>query len=369
MQGYVADRSIAPPEHAPFFSEKLMQMPECFLGPSHRLTHQFWGTGGSRQGEIGFDDGELADVEEVAEGEGRHDAEGGHDSLVLRRTMHHLPPHGPLVCFFNQHFKIDPTTFGVWMRAVTSVDAARRRAMLAQYNVSYVDAHFANTTVWMLRGSPVSQRNLRRELAQAGLDHSQLVFAPRVKVKKHLRRASLCDIALDTHEYNSGATAADTLFAGVPTIHLPGNKAVGRMLSAMLSAVRLPELIVRDFDEYEALLKRLLTASHGRHAQPFNAGDGSSRGGRRAVSDTQDGAHDAEGREAAEVGRGSAGLATGAKLKRVSEKLRRGILWAPLFDVGKWVADFEQLSRMTWEVHLAGRDPMHILPVRPHHWF
>ena len=254
-----------------------------------------------------------------------------------------------------------------------AADAARRRALLSRHNSSYVDAHFASTTVWMLRGSPVSQRNLRRELGQAGLAPSQvscvkfsghfhfyilsftlllylpqLVFAPRVKVKKHLRRASLCDIALDTHEYNSGATAADTLYAGVPTMHLPGNKAVGRMLSAMLNAARLPELIVRDFSEYETLLTRLLTASLGRHAQPFTPGDGPGVAG---------------------ASTGSAGLADGGKLKKLSDKLRRGILWAPLFDVGKWVSDFEQLSRMTWEVHLAGLRPMHIIPVRPLHWF
>ena len=58
IQGYVADRWIAPPEHAQYFSEKLMQMPECFLGPSHRMTHQFWGTGGAAIGEAGFEDEE-----------------------------------------------------------------------------------------------------------------------------------------------------------------------------------------------------------------------------------------------------------------------------------------------------------------------
>ena len=28
IQGYVADRWIAPPEHAPYFSEKLLQVPQ-----------------------------------------------------------------------------------------------------------------------------------------------------------------------------------------------------------------------------------------------------------------------------------------------------------------------------------------------------
>ena len=275
IQGYVADRWIAPPEHAPFFSEKLMQMPECFLGPSHRMTHQFWGTGGSQDGEVGYEDGEIGEVgyggedeeEEAWEGGGgRGLYDGAFVALASRREKHGLPPHGPLLCFFNQHFKIDPETFGVWARASLTVDRVRRHV----HALRSPSAPFYNTTIWMLRGSPVSQRNLRREMEAAGLSREQLVFAPRIKVKKHLRRASLCDIAVDTHEYNSGATAADTLFSGVPVLHLPGNKAVGRMLSAMLSAVRLPELIVRDFSEYQTLLEKLLLVSHGRHAQPFD---------------------------------------------------------------------------------------------------
>ena len=157
----------------------LLQMPECFLGPSHRFTHQFWGTGASRPGEAGYDDGERADVGGVGEGER---GVVGDASLAQRRVAHHLPPHGPLMCFFNQHFKIDPATFGVWMRAITAVDAARRHALVAHHNESFAAAHFANTTLWMLRGSPVSQRNLRRELEAAGLAPSQLAFAPRIKV-------------------------------------------------------------------------------------------------------------------------------------------------------------------------------------------
>jgi len=37
--------------------------------------------------------------------------------------------------------------------------------------------------------------------------------------------------------------------------------------------------------------------------------------------------------------------------------------------IQKWVSDFDQLSRMTWDIHLADRDPMHVLPNRPHQFF
>ncbi|KAJ1471460.1 glycosyl transferase family 41-domain-containing protein [Baffinella frigidus] len=299
IQYYVADRHIAPPEHAPFFSERLAMMPECFLGPSHRLTHQFWGMG----------DGEG--------GGGGGDVEG----IETRREAAGVPRTGALLCFFNQHFKLDPDTFAVWTGVMR-------------------DLNSSSPTLWMLAGSPVSHRNLRREFAAAGLDPARLVFAPRVEVKEHLRRAALCDVALDTPNYNSGATAADTLFSSVPIVSLPGNKAVGRMVAAMHSALRTRELTVRTREDYAQVLRAVL--------MPRGGGQGKGMGG------AEGGQH--FGGESPPPWR------MAEQLKR---KLTRSILWAPLFDVAKWVADFDQLARVMWDAHVAGEPPRHLIPVRP----
>jgi hypothetical protein len=176
-------RLMSPAEHAPMVSERLMYMPESSFGPSHRLTHQYWGAAGSRKGEPGWEDGEVEEVvEEVKaeltgereedyvsrkkrennwgeregesageregeESEGESERERASESLVFgegdsesegegegegesevfgegnrgrdaadaswaaRRVRHKLPPYGPLLCFFNQHFKLDPATF------------------------------------------------------------------------------------------------------------------------------------------------------------------------------------------------------------------------------------------------------------------
>lgn len=147
-------------------------------------------------------------------------------------------------------------------------------------------------------------------------------------MRQHLRRAALCDIAVDTPEYNSGATAADTLYAGIPVVHFPGNKAVGRMLSAMLSSLRMPQLIVRDREEYRKLLIALLGESTRRR-----------RDGKRS------------------------------KIEALKSTLRKGILWEPLYDVARWVADFETLCRIMWDTHVAGYPVMHNVPTRPTHLF
>eukprot|EP00961_Rhodomonas_salina_P004381 59998-Rhodomonas_salina.2 len=63
---------------------------------------------------------------------------------------------------------------------------------------------------------------------------------------------------LQSRPYNSGATGADTLFASVPIVSLPANKPVGRMGASMLSALRLPELIVRTPGEYARVVQALV---------------------------------------------------------------------------------------------------------------
>ena len=51
----------------------------------------------------------------------------------------------------------------------------------------------------------------------------------------------------------------------------------------------------------------------------------------------------ADGSASGRLGSGDE-LGSGEKLRRLSGKLRRGILWAPLFDISKWVSDYEQVK-------------------------
>ena len=283
IHSYVADRTIAPPEHSPFFTEKLAFLPESFLGPSHRLTHQLWGAASG------------SDTEEHSE--------GGYE-LAERRRDEGLPSEGLVICYFNQHFKIDPGTFGVWTRAMRRLNSSEDHPPV----------------LWMLRGNAVSHRNLWREFEAAGLSREHLVFARRVMPKAHIRRASMCDIAVDSPMYNSGATGADTLYAGVPIVSLPGNKCVGRMVAGFLGALRIQELVVRNERDYEDMLIKLL--------------------------------HD----------RDRAGPRRG--LQALRRRLHRGVVRAPFFDVANWVADYDQMSRMMWDAFVSAERHFHIVPVR-----
>jgi hypothetical protein len=58
-----------------------------------------------------------------------------------------------------------------------------------------------------------------------------------------------------------------------------------------------------------------------------------------------------------------------ARRRRLRARLAAGVLRAPLFDVARWVADFDALARTLWDAHLAARPAAaripHVIPVRP----
>jgi predicted O-linked N-acetylglucosamine transferase (SPINDLY family) len=76
---------------------------------------------------------------------------------------------------------------------------------------------------------------------------------------EHQERLRLADLFLDTLPYNAGATASDTLWAGLPVLTRIGETFVGRMAASVLNAIRLPELVTTTSEDYERLAIDLAT--------------------------------------------------------------------------------------------------------------
>jgi protein O-GlcNAc transferase len=225
---YVGDRVITPPDFAHGHTEKLALHSLSFLGPSHRHIHMFHGRAAA------------ADVFKRRNTFSQSVAAFDSFDSYSQRAAWGVQSNGLLVCYFNQHFKIDPVIFAVWTRVM-------RR--------------FNDSVFWMLEGNVASERHLRREWVAAGLESSRLVFANRSEPDEHISRAALCDLAVDTPMYNSGATAADTLFAGVPIITRPSAKLAGRMASSMMRGAGLGQLTVtRNNEDYEALMVNVMSS-------------------------------------------------------------------------------------------------------------
>jgi predicted O-linked N-acetylglucosamine transferase (SPINDLY family) len=148
-----------------------------------------------------------------------------------------LPDAAFVFCSFNNAYKITPEIFAAWMRLLVKVEGS---------------------VLWLLAGNPTGVRNLKRAAEAAGIDPSRLVFASRAKPAEHLARHRLADLFLDTLPYNAHTTASDALWAGVPHIAYLGDTFSARVSASIVSAMGVPELIVRGVDEYRGLALRLV---------------------------------------------------------------------------------------------------------------
>jgi protein O-GlcNAc transferase len=195
----LADETVAPFDHAPFYTEKIVQLPDCYQV---------------------------------------NDRQRAVAATTPTRQEAGLPDSGFVFCCFNNNYKITQPVFETWMRLLAKVPGS---------------------VLWLLRDTPGAERNLRNEARARGIDPERLVFADRVRLEDHLARHRLADLFLDTLPYNAHTTASDALWAGLPVVTCQGNAFAGRVAASLLKAVGLPELVTHSLADYEAQALRLAT--------------------------------------------------------------------------------------------------------------
>ena len=193
----VADPITVPMTDQPFFTEKIVQLPDCYQPNDSKRP--------------------------IAE-------------PTPSRAECGLPEQGVVFCCFNQSYKITAATFEVWMRLLRALPGS---------------------VLWLLDSNPAVKPHLRREAEARGVAAERLIFAPRLPLAEHLARHRVADLFLDTLPYNAHTTASDALWAGLPVLTCVGNCFAGRVAASLLHAVGLPELVTRSLDAYEALAVRL----------------------------------------------------------------------------------------------------------------
>jgi predicted O-linked N-acetylglucosamine transferase (SPINDLY family) len=196
MDTILADRIILPLDQQPFFSEKIIQLPDCY---------------------------QANDATRIV-------------PPAPSRAEAGLPADGFVFCCFNNSWKITAPVFGIWMRLLRQVP---------------------DSVLWLL-DSPASD-NLRAAAMAHGVDAHRLVFAPRLPPDQHLARHQLADLFLDTLPYNAHTTCSDALWAGVPVVTCTGEAFQGRVATSLLKAIDMPELVTVRPDAYEALALELAT--------------------------------------------------------------------------------------------------------------
>ncbi len=193
----IADKTVAPFEHQPFYTEKIVHLPDCFQVNDRKRA--------------------IAARTPTREDVG-------------------LPAKGFVFCSFNNIWKITPAMFDVWMQLLHQVKGS---------------------VLWLVRDNESAERNLREEAQRRGIDPSRLVFAARVPLEEYLARDRVADLFLDTLPYNAGTTASDALWAGLPVLTCEGESFSGRMAASLLHAIGVPELITSNLEDYQALALKL----------------------------------------------------------------------------------------------------------------
>ncbi|MDB5734073.1 MAG: hypothetical protein JWN16_710 [Alphaproteobacteria bacterium] len=194
MDVVLADRIVLPADQQPFFSEKIIHLPDCYQANDA--------------------------TREIPPAPTR--AEAG------------LPAEGFVFCCFNNGWKITPALFDIWMRLLAQVEGS---------------------VLWLLDGPHAD--NLRREAQARGIDPARLVFAPKLPPSHHLARHRVADLFLDTLPYNAHTTASDALYAGLPLVTCIGKAFPGRVAASLLKAIDMPELVTTSFGQYEDLALEL----------------------------------------------------------------------------------------------------------------
>lgn len=193
MDYIVADGVVIPPGEEACYCEKIARLPYCYLPPGDRRT---------------------------VVGCGKTRADYG------------LPERGFIFCAFNNHHKITPPVFDVWMRLLRAVEGS---------------------VLWLVAASEAVMHNLTREAVSRGIAPERIVFAPRLpKLADHLARYRVADLYLDTVPYNAHTTASDALRCGLPVLTCRGSMFPGRVAASLLTALSMPELIADTLEDYAA---------------------------------------------------------------------------------------------------------------------
>jgi protein O-GlcNAc transferase len=150
---------------------------------------------------------------------------------------------------FNRYSKIRKQTLALWAGVLHA---------LPQAKLLFEDS--------ALHEQETHQRILT-VLASHGIEAGRAQFIPYIRGhERHMVLYDRLDIALDTVPFNSGTTAYDALWMGVPLVALEGDWVGGRMGSGILTAFGQPEWIAQDAAQYAAIVVALARDVEGRRA-------------------------------------------------------------------------------------------------------
>ena len=193
MDWFISDRWETPAHLAPFYSERLLRLPDgyvCYSPPAYAP-----------------------------------------DVAALPASRH---GHVTFGCF-NNLAKITEATIATWSAVLAGVPGAKLVVKCHQM----ADAETAT--------------RLRTRFAAHGIDPARLDLRAGSPHRNLLTQYGDIDIVLDPFPYNGGLTTCEALWMGVPVLTLPGEIFASRHSASHLSNVGLVDWIARDTADYVAI--------------------------------------------------------------------------------------------------------------------
>ena len=200
MDYIIADEIVIPNDYEKFYSEKIINMPNCYLCNDDKLKI---------------------------------------NNEPLSRKDYNLPDEGFIFTCFNNNKKITSREFDIWMRLLEKIKGS---------------------VLWLKKPNKLAIENLYIEAEKRNVDPKRLIFANNVPFDLHLARQSLGDLGLDTFNFNGHKTTCDALCAGLPVLTKSGENFVARVSSSLLTSIGMPELITYNENQYEETALRLASS-------------------------------------------------------------------------------------------------------------
>ena len=221
----IADKYVAPPEQGEHYVEKLIYLPDTYQVNFYPIADLVRG-----------------DVEDLS-----REPPGMRDVYYQAQTKSPPPPSWATFVFanFNKIDKLEPKSFGVWMRILRRVPGS---------------------VLWLLAPSDKTKNTdiegrLREEAAANGVAPHRIVFAPRRAKRFHLARFKDADLFIDTFVYGAHSTATDALRGGLPVLTFQRNNFASRVATSLLENVAQPWMGMRTVKDYEEMAVKLATTN------------------------------------------------------------------------------------------------------------
>lgn len=203
MDTIAADAVVVPPEHAPFYTEKLILLPPTY--------------------QISFYDREGPQKTEWTVSE--------RDQRELRAKYGLPTEKGAVVlCNFNKIDKLNLRSLSFWLNIMVRVPQSYLWLLLpggSKEPRGGIDGTQQNR---------LSQERLGRYAEIHGVSASRILFAPRVGKTDHIERHAAADLFVDSLTYGAHSTATDSLRGGLPVLTVVGSNFPARVAASLYAS-------------------------------------------------------------------------------------------------------------------------------------